>query len=388
MKLKTYGIDFEGGGETQDLKLESGPVFPSGPDIGPGNVFWLTSGSMPGPYVNTGQNWLKLQISELDLNLEIASIKQSELEHLNEVDPHPQYIPEDAADLRYSLTSHTHAGVCELIGTTEPAALIPNHLTLYAQSQGGRLIPHWVENNSSSTAVQPALFGNNIILWLPGTSSTAAINFGASFVALNNGAGASQTTPTLSSANAVTQMKRAAFNTGSSTTGNSGIITTASVAWRGNSAKLGGFFFFARFALESYSVTERFFVGLSANNAAMNGVNPSTWNNTIGIGKDNSDGVLYVISRDTTTVTKLSTGITPNPSQILDLQLFCKPNDNKITVRIVDPVAGIILVDNLIITTNLPLNTAFLYMQAQIESVTGTVPKMLSLNRMYLESDT
>lgn len=275
----------------------------------------------------------------------------------------------------------------DLVGTTEPAAPPQNHLAFYAQSRGGRLLPHWVENNGLESAVQPALFGNSIAMWLPGTSNLVSISFGAAFSILVNGSGATQTHPTLSPTNPVTQMKRASFSTGSSSGGNSGIISTAALAWRGNAAHLGGFFFFARLALEAYATDERFFVGLSANTGAMNGINPSSWNNTIGIGKDTTDSQLYILSRDATAVTKVSTGITPNAAQILDFQIFCKPNDNKVTIRIFDPAAGAVLVNNLVVSTNLPVSIAFMYMQAQIESVTGTAPKMLSLNRMYLESD-
>jgi hypothetical protein len=276
----------------------------------------------------------------------------------------------------------------DMLGTTEPAAPALNHLSMYAQNRAGRLIPHWIENNGLESAIQPALFGNNVVMWLPGFGSTTSVAFGASYNALNLGTSSGQTHPSLSSTNAVTQMKRASFSTGSTSSGSSGISTSAGVAWRGNAANLGGFFLFVRFAPEAYSSSERLLIGLSANASALV-ANPSASANTICIGKDAADTTLQLISVSNTGVsTKVDTGITPSPSQILDFTIFCKPNDSKITARVVDGLTGAIIINNLVITTNLPANTTFMYMQSLIQSTTGTTAKLLSLNRMYLETST
>lgn len=276
----------------------------------------------------------------------------------------------------------------DLIGTTEPPAPPANHLSLYAQSRAGRLLPHWVENNAIESAIQPALFGNNVVMWLPGTGSTVALSFGAAFIGLNSGTNSGQSHPVLTSANAVTQMKRATFSTGTTSSGASGISTSAVVAWRGNATNLGGFFFFARFVPEAYSTTERLLIGLSADGTTLS-MNPSTIANTICIGKDAADATLQLISVSGTGVsTKVDTGITPSPSQILDFIIFCKSNDTKITARVVDGLTGAIIINNLDITTNLPANTSFMFMQGLIQSTSGTTAKLLSMNRLYLETPT
>jgi hypothetical protein len=157
------------------------------------------------------------------------------------------------------------------------------------------------------------------------------------------------------------------------------------VAWRGNAAGLGGFYFFARFGIETLASDQRAFVGLSANNAAM-AADASTWNNTVGICKDTADSTWQFLMRGTA-ATKTATGITVTAGQILDLTMFAPPNGSNVTVRLVDAVAGTVYIDNVSYTTNVPANTTFMYMQAQTQSVTGTTAKILSLNRMYLESD-
>lgn len=270
--------------------------------------------------------------------------------------------------------------------TTDPSASPPTDgLLMYAKNRAGRVLPFWRGPSGLDTPMQAALSGNTVTMWLPGNGATLAINFGVSFTARNSGTSAAQTTPALASTNALKQMKRAAFGTGTTTTGASGIQSTSTVAWRGNAAGLGGFFFGARFGIETLASDQRAFVGLSANNAAM-AADASTWNNTIGIEKGTADSVWQLVQRGTS-ATRTSTGCTVTAGQVLDLYLFCKPNDSKITARVLDPVTGTVYIDNVDLSTTLPAATTFMYMQAHTQSVTGTTAKLLALNKMYLETD-
>lgn len=269
---------------------------------------------------------------------------------------------------------------------TQPATPASSGLDIFAKNRGGRLLPAWIGPSGLDSTIQPALFGNSQFVWLPGTGTTLAINWGCSFTARNSGTSAAQATPARASTNAMTSMNRAQFGTGTTATGASGVQSTSTVAWLGNASGLGGFFFFARFGIETLAADMRAFVGLSANNAAL-AADPSTWANTIGIGKDTADSVWQVITRSATTLTKTSTGATITAGQVLDLHMFAAPNTTTITVRLADAVSGTVYVNNVAFTTNIPASTTFLYMQAHAGSVTGTTAKVLSLNRMYCEND-
>lgn len=257
---------------------------------------------------------------------------------------------------------------------------------LWGKNRAGRSMPNFMGPSGIDVGIQPALFANNFVLWLPGTGTTVAINFGTSFTARNSGTSAAQAHPARASTNALTQMARATFGTGTTATGASGIQSSATVAWRGNAAGLGGFFFHARFGIETLASDIRAFVGLSANNAAI-AADPSSWNNTIGICKDTADSTWQVLQRNGTTATKSNTGCTVTAGQVLDLYMFAAPNGSTVTVRLVDAFTGTVYIDNVAYNTTLPVNTTFLYMQAHIQSVTGTTAKLLALNKMYLESD-
>lgn len=266
-----------------------------------------------------------------------------------------------------------------------PAAPASGQLRTFARNRAGRALFHIIGPAGIDVALQPAFFGNSIVMWAP-ANTTSQTAFGVAYTARNNGTAAAQSTPARASTNAMTSLSRAQFGTGTTATGASGTQTTLAVAWRGNAANLGGFFFFARFGIETLASDMRAFVGLSANNATI-AADASTWANTIGLTKDSADSTWQLVERNASTLTKTATGCTVTAGQILDFLLFAAPNGSTITARLVDAVTGTVFVDDVVLNTTLPVNTTFLFMQAQCMSVTGTTAKILSLNRMYLESD-
>jgi hypothetical protein len=257
---------------------------------------------------------------------------------------------------------------------------------IFTDSMATRRLVGSIDSSGFHFDFQPALFNSTTYMWLAGTGTTLAINWGSSFTARNNGSGAAQATPAKASTSAITSMNRATFGTGTTTTGASGIQSTETNVWLGNAANLGGFFFFARFGLEAISGTYRFFVGVSANNATM-AADSSTWNNTIGFGKDVADSTLQFIIRNNGSVTtKSNTSITPTAGAIYDFYMYVRPNTSQVDFELRDAVTNASLISRTE-TANLPLNTTFMYMQSHIQSVTGGTAKLLALNRMYLETN-
>lgn len=267
-----------------------------------------------------------------------------------------------------------------------PAAPAAGWLRMFAKTRAARATLNSIGPSGIDVAYQPAFFGNTIIMWLP-SATTAQTAIGATYTARNNGTGAAQDTPARASTNAMTSMTRARFGTGTTATGASGTQTAATVAWRGNGASLGGFFFNARFGVETTAADLRMMIGLSANNATM-AADGSTWANTCALVKDSADSTWQFATRNATTLTKTASGCTVTAGQILDLYVFAPPNNSAtVYVRLVDVITGTIFMDDVAITSNLPVNTTFMYMQAHTQSVTGATAKLLSVNKMYLEQD-
>jgi hypothetical protein len=257
---------------------------------------------------------------------------------------------------------------------------------LHIRNRAGRRLLGLLDPDGSGYSIQPALFSGGLpILWLPGTGTTLSANFSASWTARTVGTGAAQAHPTPATTNFLTQQRRATFGTGTTATGSNGIQNALASTYRGAAANRGGFFFSARVAVETLAADQRVIVGLSANNATL-AADPSTLANTIALVKDTADANWFIASRDATTLTKTATGQAVTAGQVLDLYMYCKPNDTKVTVRLVDADTGTVIMNNVQITANLPVNTTLLFMQAHTLSVTGTTAKLLALMGMYCEN--
>jgi hypothetical protein len=268
-----------------------------------------------------------------------------------------------------------------------PAAPSAGNLRIFARAQAGRMLPAVIGPSGLDTNLQPALFRNTVYMWLPGTSTTTSINWGTNWTARNSGTSAAQAHPTKASTNDMTSMNRATFSTGTTATGTSGIQSGATVAFRGNAAGRGGFFFFSRFGVETFRSDVQLFVGLTARNAAMT-QDPSLDNNSIGLCKDAADTDWHILTRGTTaTKTALGTPLAVAAGTILDFMMFCPPNSSQVTFRLVNAMTGTVYSDGQVVSTNLPTNTTFMFAHAGIRSTVGTTAALLALNRLYIESD-
>ena len=268
-----------------------------------------------------------------------------------------------------------------------PPSAPAGQLTIFNRQRAGRALLHSIGPAGIDIAYQPSFFGNTIHLWTVNTGTTVAIAFGTPWAARNSGTSAAQDTPARISTNALTSLARARFGTGTTATGASGIESTNTVGWRGNAAKLGGFFFAARFAVETHEAAMRYFIGMRGASGALAAEPSVSSANMIGLCKDSTDTTWQIVSRNATTTTKTPTGLAITAGQILDLFLFCAPNDTKITARLVDPITDVVIVDDVDITATLPVNTAMLFASALCQSTVGTTAKLLALNRMYIEND-
>lgn len=284
-----------------------------------------------------------------------------------------------------SITTQGHLNLIDSNFT--PTAPSTGKIIIFAEDYAGRVLPSVIGPSGVDYVLQSALYGNTNYVWLPGTAATIAENWGSSWTARNSSG--IQSHPIKSPTSSMTSMNRAAFNTGLAT-GSSGIQSSVTAAWLGNSAGLGGFLFFARFGLESIlgGGNYNILVGLSALNGNLAGES-SAQVNTIALGKDTGDSTWWVMTRDGTTGNnKINTFITVTAGQILDLYIHTAPNSSSVKFYIKNGATGADLYTSPTpITTGLPLNTTFMYMHTQLRSTSVANTKVLALNVMYLETD-
>lgn len=299
------------------------------------------------------------------------------------------------------LTNDVHAGYIDLAGISDPAVPGANVGRFYFKQvpPGGRMMPKWIGASGVDVVGQPALFGNNIVMFLPMTGTTGTGGgWGAPWTA--NGT-VSHPTPATTSPAISNQMKRTRY---------ANVVTTAdqqlgprfSVAseqqfWRGNAAGLGGFFFMSRFIVELWpAATVRLFAGLTGASATASvAISNTVVNNTCGLWHDTADpatgaGAFNFVTRDATTTTKQSITLSNAiiAGNAYDFYMWCAPNGATLYWRLDDIVNGVTYSNNT--ATTLPVSTVFMQPQVQMSNGTANTTATttaIGINRIYVESD-
>jgi len=264
-------------------------------------------------------------------------------------------------------------------GNTAPTAPALGDARLYGRSYAERTMPEYLSELGSETTLQSALWQKNVVMWMPGTGTTAAISFGTSWTI-----DTTQAHPAPASTNFLTQFNRATFATAATAGDAAGIRSSRNIFWRGNTAGSGGFFFFARVGVEAFVSSMQIQVGLFPQ-AAIAG-EPSAVNNSAILCKDSTDTNWQLAFRDGTTTTKVDLGLAVAANDVLDVWLYAAPNSSEIIARVIRRNNASVLADDTTHTANLPTNTTFLAPGAQVRTTVTTVAT-LAVMKIYCESD-
>lgn len=302
------------------------------------------------------------------------------------------YNPNDVVQLNDS-----HSGYSDYTGIADPSAPSAGILRQYAKSVCGRMLPKWIGPSGVNTPVQPALFQNNVVLYMPNTGTTGGLNLGVPWAV---GTTVAHPAPTTGIWN---QVKRTTSTNVVTTTnqvlGVSAIVSTAAAFWRGNSAGLGGFFFFARFGIETLTAgtpnATRLFVGLQSGTTSILASDTIPAISCIGLWHDTTDGanVINLLTKDGTTSTKNALNGSPSTpyatGQAYDFFMFAKPNDSTIYYRLDNFNTGVTLCNSSVSTT---LPAAATFMGPVVGMSNGTANTVaatvgIGVNRIYIESD-
>lgn len=302
------------------------------------------------------------------------------------------YAPSAVAALNPAFT-----GYADWSAITDPSAPSSGILRTYAKSVAGRVVPKWTPPSGVDTPFQAALWGNNVVMYLPNTGTTAGLNLGTPWSVTTTVAHPAPT------AGIWTQCKRTTstnvVTTQNQTLGVSSIVSTAAQFWRGNSSGLGGFFFFARFGIETLTAgspnATRLFVGLHSGTTNILASDTVPAISAIGLWHDTTDGanVINLLTKDGTTATKNTLSGSPTTpyqtGQAYDFYLYAKPNDSVIYYRLDNFNLDTTLCDSSISTT-IPLNTAFMGPVVGMSNGTANTTAStvgIGINRIYIESD-
>lgn len=270
----------------------------------------------------------------------------------------------------------------------------------FARNIGGRMLPKIIGPSGLDTALQPALFGNRIAMFIPSTGTTGTGSGTSIGPAWTSNGTVTHPTPATTSPAMSNQMKRTRYANVVTTTnqqlGPRFNAASEQQFWRGNAAGLGGFFFATRFIVELWAAsTCRIFAGLASTSTGSVCISDTVINDVCGLWHDTTDpnsgaNSFNFVTRNTVTTTKqsiaLSNAIAAGNSY--DFYMFCPPNGSTIYWRLDDIVNGVSYEGST--STTLPTNTAFMQPQVQMSNGTANVTATtvaIGVAGIYVESD-
>lgn len=271
-----------------------------------------------------------------------------------------------------------------LSGLASPPSAPTTGLHLYARTRAGRTLPEFIGPSGVDSPIQPALFGNRVALWNPGSGTSLGS------VGLTPTPGATLSHPVPATTTLAESIYRTRFQT-SATAGNAaGVRDAVNTVWRGNSAGRGGFFLHQRIATGNIALAGgQVICGLSSSTAALAG-EPSALADVLGLVKDQADTTWWLVRRTGTgTVQRINTTHAYAVNQVLDLILFARPNWDRVAVRLVlqnFDGSSTTLYDD-VWTDNLPAAGTLLGRHLQVRNGATAAAANVELIRSYLESD-
>lgn len=234
------------------------------------------------------------------------------------------------------------------------------HISLYAGSLAGRLMPRYLGPSGLDTALQPLLARNKVGYWCPpGGSATLPGVFGYTAHTVVGTA----TTRAVATTNIMTRMRRLGF-VSAGTAGSLVSLRVALAQVTTGTGSAGGFAKCCRFGISDAAEVAgaRMFIGMSTNTAAPTNVEPSTLTNCIGVGHRSADTTLHIFYGGSSAQTPINLGANfpsnTRNTDAYDLTLFAPvsgPNVGKIGWEVlrlgteykasgwIDPAGGVAL---------------------------------------------
>lgn len=294
----------------------------------------------------------------------------------------------------------TDTGIDLTAITNEPAAPASGKIHVYGKAIAGRMMLKVKGPSGIDTPLQPALFQNRIMMYVPSTGTTGTGSGTGIGPVWTSGGTVTHPTPSTTAPAISNQMNRTRYaNVVTTTNQTLGIKAAAADSlkyWIGSSANLGGFQYAARFIVELYPAsTVRIFAGLTASSATYVVASDTVLNNTCGLWHDTTApstgaGAFNFVTRNTTTTTKqqitLSNAIAAGNSY--DFYMWCAPNGGTIYWRLDDVVNGVTYEGST--STTLPVNTAFMGPQCAMSNGTANITvttSAIGIAGVYAESD-
>jgi hypothetical protein len=281
------------------------------------------------------------------------------------------------------------SGGLQLAAQSDPAAPAAGNLRIYAKDIAGRVMPKFVGPSGVDTPFQSSFGFNRIAMMAPAGSGTNCSTSLSIFGSTATGAGTCSYTAAAAT-NLKTSVRRMNYSSGTTAGTVAYQRQAALMAWRGNSAGVGGFFYTTRFGMSTLQNGNRAFVGLSDSIANPTNVDPTT-NTTpgkIGMAINANTGNWNLVNNITgtaPTVTGLGASFPVDTTSLYELILFSAPNGSSIGWRVTNLSTGAQTSGSL--STNIPAQGTFLNPVLWVTNNATAAAAIIETAGWYLESD-
>ncbi len=268
---------------------------------------------------------------------------------------------------------------------TDPSTPTAGNLKVYAKVNAGRGFLKVVGPSGLDYSLQPSLFNNKIGWWTANGNATTVntINFG-------NTVTGTTTTRNVAITNFLTATKRVSY-VSSGVAGNSaGTRHGTAQYWLGNATGLGGFYYVARFGVNTAVATTRAFVGLSATTGALASADPSSFFNQLAFACNAADTQFTFMHNDAVGASTKDTltGAFPCSTSGVDLyeaRIFAPPNSPTVYYSLLRVNTGDFYEGSTAI--DLPATTTLMSPQVWINNGTTGSAVDMSVISQYIETD-
>lgn len=270
--------------------------------------------------------------------------------------------------------------------STTPAAPTTG-ATSFARFRAGRRMQSQMgpSTNGKDYCFQPALFANKVGWWTCEGNATGGITL----VNFANSTTGTATTRNVATTNFSTSLRRVAYVSSNPSGSSCGTRHGLLQFYRGDAAGRAGFFYVARFVIDTVQTNMRWFVGLESAGTVIGNVNPSTLLNIIGFGIDsgqttvrffNNDGAGAAIATDMGASFPAATA-----GVVYEIRIFSPPNGSAIYYSIERLDSAALSEGN--VTTDIPANTTLLSPQIWMNNGTTAAAVAIAIVSQYIETD-
>lgn len=267
--------------------------------------------------------------------------------------------------------------------TTTPTAPADGSL-LFSRKRAGRNTLAQIGPLGRSFDLQPGV-GPRKVAWFSAKGSAANTTnqiFGLAFTSSGTA-----TSRALASTNLLTMTRRNGYVPASAATNiPAGLTTDVAMAYRGNAAGRGGFYFVSRFGFTTWTAGNRMFCGM-LDFFGVNTGEPSAGTNLLGIGCDSTDTTFQAMANDATgTATRTNSSITIAANVLYEVRAYVDAAGTTEYVSIEDITNGTFFEASF--TTDLLATTTAVAPFVFANTGTVTTGAAIDISSIYLESET